>query len=154
MTSTDGPKPAPRPRPPRPSPRAAVAAALVAAFAVGAGATALAQRARPVTFVALTPGPVGAMRDGNPVAVKGEVAELFGDKFVVQDDSGRALVETGPQGDGGRLVAKAETVTVQGRFEHGFIHAVAIQHGDGRTDVLTPPAPPHPGPMGPGPDRP
>ncbi len=154
MTSTDGSQPRPRPRPPRPSPHAAVAAAIIGAFAVGAGATALAQRARPVTFVALVPGPVGAMRDGNPVAVKGQVAELFGGEFVVQDDSGRALVETGPRGEGGRLVAQAETVTVQGRFEHGFIHAVAIQHGDGRTDVLAPSAPPRPGPRGPGPDRP
>lgn len=154
MTSTDGPQPRPRPRPPRSFPRAAVAAAVIGAFAVGAGATALAQRARPMTFVALTPGPVGAMRDGNPVAVKGRVAELFGGKFIVQDDSGRALVETGPGGEGGTLAAKDETVTVQGRFEHGSIHAVALQHGDGRTDVLAPPAPPRPGPMGPGPDRP
>ena len=154
MTSTDGSKPAPNVRPPWSSTRTAVAAAIVGAFAIGAGATALAQRARPVTFVALTPGPVGAMKDGNPVAIRGEVAEVFGNKFVVQDDSGRALVETGPRGEGGGLAAKDETVTVQGRFEHGFVHAVAIQHGDGRTDVLAPPGPPRPGPMRPGPDRP
>ncbi len=106
--------------------------------------------------MALTPGPVSAMKDWAPVAVKGTVAEIFGDKFIVEDDSGRALVETGPQGDTGKLVAKSETVTVQGRFEHGFIHAVAIEHGDGHTDVVAPPGPPHPGPMRPdaGPDRP
>lgn len=138
--------------------RSAVAAALLGAFAVGAGATALAQRGHAVTFVALTPAPITAMKDWSPVAVKGQVAEIFGNKFVIQDDGGRALVETGRQGEGGGLVAKSETVTVQGRFEHGFIHAMAIQHADGRNDVVGPPGPPPPHPprpVGPeaGPDR-
>ena len=30
----------------------------------------------------------------------------------------------------------------QGRFEHGSVHAVAILHGDGRTDLVGPPGPP------------
>ena len=83
------------------------------------------------------------------------MAEIFGNKFVIQDDGGRALVETGRQGEGGGLVAKAETVTVQGRFEHGFIHAVAIQHADGHNDVVGPPGPPPPRRLDPGagPDR-
>ena len=80
------------------------------------------------------------------MAVKGKVAEIFGNKFILTDDSGRALIETGRQGEGGRLVAASETITVQGRFEHGFVHAMAIQHEDGRTDLIGPPAPPH-GPM-------
>jgi uncharacterized protein YdeI (BOF family) len=127
--------------------RAALAAALVAAGAVGAGATAIAQHGRQPTLVALQPAPVATMQDGSAVAVKGDVAEIFGNKFILADASGRALVETGRQGEGGGLVAKSETVTVQGRFEHGFIHAVAIQHGDGRTVMLTPPPPP-PRPLG------
>ena len=122
MTAIPEPKPAPNP-PPRSARRpgrTAVAAAVVGAFALGAGATALAQRAHPpITFVALNPGPVTAMKDWAPVAVRGTVVEIFGNKFIVEDDSGRALVETGPQGDNGHLVAKSETVTVQGRFEHG-----------------------------------
>lgn len=150
-----GPEPARPPRTLRLS--ATLAAALVGAAAVGAGATALAQRGRAVTLVALTPAPITAMKDWSPVAVRGRVAEVFGNKFVIQDEGGRALVETGRQGEGGGLVAPAETVTVQGRFEHGFIHAVAIQHADGHNDFVGPPGPPHPpramGPIG-GPDRP
>ena len=134
--------------------RTALAAALIGACAVGAGATAIAQRSQAVTVVALAPAPIIAMRNWSPVAVKGEVAEIFGNKFVIQDDTGRALVETGPQGEGRNLVAKSETVTIQGRFEHGFIHAVAIQHTDGRNDVTGPPgAPPRPLGPGGGPDR-
>ena len=90
-------------------------------------------------LVTLTPAPIATMQDWRPVAVKGQVAEIFGNKFIVQDDSGRALVETGPEGEGVNLVAKSETVTVQGRFERGFIHALAISHADGRTDLLGPP---------------
>lgn len=153
----------PGPGPLTPSPwharrhRSALAAALIGACAVGAGATALAQRGRAVTLVALTPGPIAAMQASSPVAVKGQVAEIFGNKFVLQDEGGRALVETGRQGEGRGFVAQAETVTVQGRFEHGFIHAVAIQHADGHNDLVGPPGPPPrpPRPMGPmaGPDR-
>jgi hypothetical protein len=162
MSNTDETRPQQGPVPARtPSRkvrrRTAVAAALLGAFAVGAGATALAQRGRAVTFVALAPAPITAMKDWSPVAVKGQVTEIFGNKFLIQDDGGRALVETGRQGEGGGLVAKSETVTVQGRFEHGFIHAIAIQHADGRNDVVAPPGPPphRPRPVGPdaGPDR-
>ena len=122
-------------------------AAVLAAFAVGAGATAIAQKGRTTTYVALTPAPIASMKDGAPVAVQGSIAEVFGNKFVVQDGSGRALVETGREGEGRDLIAKDESVTIQGRFDHGFIHAIAIRHADGRTDALTPrpPAPPHPG---------
>ena len=86
------------------------------------------------------------MKDWNQVAVKGQVAEIFGNKFILADDSGRALIETGREGEGGKLVAKSETVTVQGRFEHGFVHAMAIQHSDGQTTMLGPPGPPPPRP--------
>ena len=105
---------------------------------------------RAVTFVALAPAPITAMQDWSPVAVKGQVAEIFGNKFVIQDDSGRALVETGRQGEGGELVAKSETVTVQGRFEHGFIHAVAIRTPTDTTTSWHRPARPRPrAPMAP-----
>ena len=129
--------------PPRPSKRRLVTiAAVLGAFIIGAGGgAAVATHNRAVTFVALTPGPIKAMQDQAAVAVKGQVAEIYGNKFVVQDDSGRALVDTGPAGDGGALVAKSETLTVQGRFEDGFIHAVAITHADGRNDVVGPPGP-------------
>jgi len=124
--------------------RVAFAVALLGAFAIGSGATAVALHARRPALVMLTPAPITSMRDWSEVAVKGQVAEVFGNKFIVQDDSGRALVETGRSGESGQLVAKSETVTVQGHFEHGFIHAEVISHPDGRNDFLGPPGPPPP----------
>ena len=52
-------------------------------------------------LVMLTPAPITSMRDWSEVAVKGQVAEIFGNKFIVQDDSGRALVDTGRSGETG-----------------------------------------------------
>ena len=127
----------------------ALFAALLVAFAVGGGVTAAALQARRPAVVMLTPAPITSMHDWSEVAVKGQVAEVFGNKFIVQDDSGRALVDTGPSGEIGNLVAKSETVTIQGRFEHGFVHAQAISHSDGRNDFVGPPGPPPLPPGGP-----
>jgi hypothetical protein len=130
-----------------------LAAAFLAAFALGGGVTAAALQARRPTLVMLTPSPIASMANWSEVAVKGQVAEVFGNKFIIQDDSGRALVDTGPIGENGNLVTKSETVSVQGRFEHGSIHAQAISHPDGRNDLVGPPGPPPLGSPG-GPRRP
>ena len=118
-----------------------VAAGILGAFVVGAGGATLAARHRQPAIIALTPAPIATLKNGTAVALKGQVAEVFGNKFVVQDDSGRALVETGPAGDSGTRVAKSEPVTVQGRFDDGFLHAMVITHGDGRTVIVGPPGP-------------
>jgi uncharacterized protein YdeI (BOF family) len=134
-------------------------AVLAVGAAAGAGGTRLAQRWQPQGVMLLQPVSIAAMQDGTPVAVKGNVAEIFGNKFIVQDDSGRALVDLGPRGESGDAVAKDETVTVQGRFDRGAIHAQIVSHADGRSEAFGPPRPPHPdrGPPGlraeRGPDR-
>ena len=119
---------------------------LVVGLAGGAGAMKL---ARPSVEVApMTPVAISAMADDSLVTIKGKVAEIFGNKFIVQDDSGRALVETGPQGEGGKLVASSELVTIQGRFDDGFLHGSYIVHEDGRTEALGPAGkPPHKQPL-------
>jgi uncharacterized protein YdeI (BOF family) len=149
--------PASSPPPPEPSTRfspfgsgtrsPALFATLLVAFAIGGGVTAAALQARRPSLVMLTAAPITSMHDWSEVAVKGQVAEVFGNKFIVQDDSGRALVDTGRLGESGQLVAKSENVTVQGRFEHGFIHAEVISHPDGRNEFVGPPGPPPGGPM-------
>ena len=139
----------------------ALIAILAIGAAAGAGATKLAQRWEPQSVMLLQPGPVDKMADDSTVAVKGSVAEIFGNKFIVEDGSGRALVDTGPRGEGGNFFAKGEAVTVQGRFDRGVIHARVVVHADGRSEAFGPPRPPRPdrGPpdrraeRGPGPDR-
>jgi hypothetical protein len=95
-----------------------VVGALAAPLAMGAVGLSLAQgtsfQPTPVEPVAIQ-----ALAPSGATAIKGTVAEIFGNKFVVQDPTGRALVETGRDGEDGKLVAKGEAVKVQGRFETG-----------------------------------
>lgn len=119
---------------------------LVVGLAGGAGAMKLVTPS--IEMAPMTPVAISAMADDSLVTIKGKVADIFGNKFVVQDDSGRALVETGPEGEGGKLVASNEMVTVQGRFDDGFLHGSYIVHEDGRTEALGPAGrPPHRGPL-------
>ncbi|MET3858975.1 hypothetical protein [Rhizobium sp. OAE497] len=104
-----------------------------------------------VDLAPLTPSSISSLKDDwSTVTVKGTVAEIYGNKFIVQDETGRALIETGPAGESGSIVAINEPVSVQGRFEHGFLHASYVVHQNGRTDALRPPPgpPPHGRPIG------
>ena len=124
---------------------AGVAAVALAGSLAGAALAADPVRPdQPQAVMLLTPGPVGKLQTEGPVAVKGTVAEIFGNKFILQDDSGRALVDLGPRGDEGNVVAKGEAVTVQGLFDRGVVHAQVLVRADGRAEAFGPPRPPRP----------
>ena len=131
--------------------RRLVGVALVAAIAVGAvgGAFAsrVAHRYMPQQVMLLQPGAIGQMKPDTIVAAKGKVAELFGNKFILDAGSGRVLLDTGPHGDRAPAADKDETVTVQGHFDRGQIHAQLLVRANGDTLAFGPP-PPH-GPRGP-----
>lgn len=129
-----------------------VVGAVAATLAVGAAGLSLA-RGGDTSLTPVVPTAIASLASSATVAAKGEVAEVYGNKFVMQDGTGRALVETGRDGEDGKLVAKGETVTVQGRFENGFLHARLIGHTDGNTVTLGPVGGPPPGPPGPAGDR-
>ncbi|GBD50741.1 hypothetical protein [Methylopila sp. Yamaguchi] len=132
------PKPAEPIRPKR-GRRAIFAAAgvalLAAGAAAGAGAASFARHGGG-EMAPLAPVAISAVKDGAVTTVRGKVAEIFGNKFVLQDDTGRALVETGRAGEGGKLVAADEAVTVQGRFEDGFLRAAWIVRADGAAEKV------------------
>ncbi len=118
--------------------RARMAAIALVAFGIGGVAVHVADGRRASVVVALTPGPVAALKDGAAGAVKGQVTDVFGNRFVVSDETGKALVDTGRAGEGTPLVTPGETVTVQGRLDRGALHAVVLSHADGRQDALDP----------------
>jgi uncharacterized protein YdeI (BOF family) len=110
---------------------------------VGAGAAAMKFMNQNEAQVLLEPVAVSAMTDGSTVAVKGTVAEIYGNSFIIQDASGRTLVEAGHKRGwsfttAAPLVAKDEAVTVQGRFDNGSIHASMLVHADGKAVDLRP----------------
>ncbi|TCA06528.1 hypothetical protein E0H68_30900 [Rhizobium leguminosarum bv. viciae] len=122
-----------------------VIAAAVALVIGAAGGASAVKMMRPTPEMApLTPVAISAMPATSLITIKGKVAEIYGNKFVLQDESGKALVETGRAGEGGALVTRDEPVTVQGRFDDGFVHASYLVRQDGRTEALRPPkGPPH-----------
>lgn len=67
-------------------------------------------------------------------SVRGRVVEVFGDRFVVDDGSGRALVEVGDVPAG--LVATGQTVTIQGRVVPGGLRARFVVGADGRVTAV------------------
>ncbi len=138
-------EPAPAKPPRRPGARRGlVVGALALPLALGAAGLSFAQKGE-VATTPLEPVAISALAPSGAVAARGEVAEIFGNKFILQDATGRTLVETGRQGEGGDLVRKGETVTVSGRFEKGFLHAAALVRADGTTTRLKPAGGPPPG---------
>lgn len=130
---------------PRRSLLAGVALAVLAiGAAAGAGGVKLAQRWQPQDVMLLQPGAISKLQDGNPAAVKGTVAEIFGNKFILDDGSGRALVDLGPRGEDADAAVRGETVTVQGMFDRGIVRAQIVSHADGRAQAFGPPPPPPP----------
>lgn len=89
------------------------------------------------------------------VTIRGRVAETYGNKFVIDDGTARTLVDTGRAGDEAKLVGDGMPVTVQGRFERGFVDASFLVDAAGKVTALGPMGGPHDrhGPRGPGEDR-
>lgn len=141
------------PKPPHDKRKRRVAALSVTGFAIlalgaAAGAGAMKLTRPSMELAPMTPVAISAMPDSSLVTIKGKVAEVFGNKFIVQDESGRALVETGPAGDDGKLVALNDAISVQGRFKRGFLHASFIVRQDGGVEALGPAGgPPRHGPL-------
>jgi hypothetical protein len=85
------------------------------------------------------------------VTIKGRVAEAFGSRLVIDDGTGRTLVDAGPRGDA--LAPLNAIVTVQGRFDRAAFRPDFLVDPSGNVFPLHGPRGPHRGPHGrPGPD--
>ncbi len=141
----DHPRPSPVRRL-RDRPRAALAAVALLALGGGAGAVAMHATRPSVTMAPAVPVAIRSLSSSGIVTIRGRVAEIYGNKFIIADASGRALVETGREGEDGRLVTAGEPVTVQGRFDRGFVHAAFLVGPDAKVVALGPlGGPPHGG---------
>lgn len=119
------------------------------------GAVVMAETRPSVSMAPAKPVAIRSLSSTGIVTIGGRVAEVYGNKFVMHDSTGRALVDTGREGDKRQLVTVNQPVTVQGRFERGFVHAAFLIGPDGKVLALEPlagpPHRPHDGPdRGPG----
>lgn len=108
--------------------------------AAGAGAVSLTRPHVDMAPTIATPTAKLAQASGI-VTVRGRVAAIYGDRFLVQDASGRALVDAG-RGASTDL-RTGSSVLVQGRFDNGQLHAHYLVDASGVVQQVGPPPPPH-----------
>ncbi len=118
--------------------RLAFAAAGLLVIGGAAGAVTVAATRPSVSMAPANPVAIRSLADTGIVTIRGRVAEIYGNKFVMQDPSGRALVDLGREGENGTLVSGGQTVTVQGRFEQGFVDAAFLVGANGKVAALGP----------------
>ena len=136
----------------RPAGLAVLGAGLLA-LGGATGAVVMAETRPTVSMAPATPVAIRSVSSTGIVTIRGRVAEVYGNKFVMDDGTGRALVDTGREGDQRQLVTSNQPVTVQGRFERGFVHAAFLVGLDNKVLALEPLAGPPHGPHD-GPDAP
>ncbi|MFN3676303.1 MAG: hypothetical protein ACK4TC_10005 [Sphingomonas pseudosanguinis] len=127
----------------------AAAATVLIALGAGGGAAAVSMTRPTVTMAPTTPTPIAKLAStGGIVTAKGRVAEVFGDRFVVQDATGRAMVASNRDA----MPAVGSNVMVQGRYDDGVMHAQYLVNPQGTVTPVGPPPPPPGGcaPGGPG----
>ena len=130
--------------------RLALAAAGLLVVGGAAGAVTVAATRPSVTMAPATPVAIRSLQSDGIVTNRGTVAEIYCNKFVMADPTGRALVDLGREGEDSNLVSAGQPVTIQGRFEHGFVHASFLVGAGGKVTALGPVGGPPRGPHGPG----
>ena len=127
----------------------AAAAAILIALGAGGGAAAVSMTRPSVTMAPTIPTPIAKLSStSGVVTAKGRVAEVFGDRFVVQDATGRAMVASNRDA----MPSVGSNVMVQGRYDDGVMHAQYLVDPNGSVVPVGPPPPPG-GPRGPGAPR-
>jgi len=91
------------------------------------------------------------------VTIKGRVAENFGSRLVIDDGTGRTLIDGGPHDGDTTLAPLGATVAVQGRFDRAAFHPSFLIDASGTVTPVGPPPghhhPDHDGHRGPGDDH-
>lgn len=87
------------------------------------------------------------------VTVRGKIAEIYGDRIVLQDASGRAMIDVGREAQG--VLKAGAPLMVQGRYDDGQLRASYLVDQAGEVTPVRPdarggPERGHHGPGGPG----
>lgn len=130
--------------------RLALAAGLLAVGGVAGASVAHLQRPS-IEMAPTTVKPIANLANASGiVAVRGRVAENFGNNFVLADGSGRTLIAADPNGT---APAVGSVVTVQGRVDDGRLRPSFLTDQAGVVTPVGPARGPHGGPGRDGPGR-
>ncbi|WP_394653850.1 hypothetical protein [uncultured Sphingomonas sp.] len=115
-------------------------AALLAIGATG-GAAAMSMTRPTVEMAPTVPTAVAKLpATSGLVTVRGRVAGVYGDRVMVQDQTGRALVDVGRDAAAG--LRTGAPLLVQGRFDDGQLRAHYLVDSAGAVQQVGPPPPP------------
>lgn len=96
--------------------------------------------------------PIGSL-DSRGVTIQGTVTDVFGNRVILQDQSGRTLVDLGPPHASTLRVAPGERLTVVGEPRENGFHARTVTREDGTTTTIERGPPPKGDRAGPRPER-
>ncbi|WP_052507710.1 hypothetical protein [Sphingomonas hengshuiensis] len=120
-----------------------IGAAVLLALGAAGGAGAVSLTRPSVQMAPMVNTPIAKLAASSGiVTVKGRIAEVYGDRFVLQDQTGRTMIDAGRETGASPVVG--QTVTVQGRFEEGQLHAAYLVGPDGKVSVMGPAGGPRP----------
>lgn len=102
----------------------------------GAGAVTVAMTRPVATMAPATPVAIRALSPEGIVTIRGRIAEVYGHHFILADGSGRALVDAGRASETRFTVG--QSLTVQGRYEDGFVHAAFLVDTAGKVTQVGP----------------
>ena len=118
---------------PRLSPRTKIGAGAFVLLAVGAagGAGAMSLTRPAVEMAPVVPVAIARLPQADGVVtVRGRIAQVYGDHFVLNDGTGNALVDTGRTTD--NAVQAGRTMTVQGHYNNGTLRASYLVNPQGQ----------------------
>lgn len=92
---------------------------------------------------ALAQTPIGSLSSGG-ITIEGTVTDVFGNRFVVQDSTGRVLVEAGPERHHRLDIRPGERLRITGRPDKGGFDAFTIRRENGTEIFIRPPYGPPP----------
>ena len=121
--------------------------AVLLALGAAGGASAVAATRPDIEMAPRVAVPIASLpqRDG-VVTVKGRVTDVYGDRFVVADRTGKTMVAAGRDRLG--TVTAGQPLLVQGRYDDGQLRASFLVSPDGQVEAVGPVGPRR----GPGPD--
>ncbi|WP_298093221.1 hypothetical protein [uncultured Sphingomonas sp.] len=116
--------------------RAAVAVALLAIGAAAGGTGGAAFSHPEIRMAPTTVTPIARLAGSQGIVrIKGRITEVYGDRFVMADGTGRAMIDAGRPD---RLPAAGQTISVQGRFDDGQFRAAYLVSADGMVEQVGP----------------
>ncbi|WP_019515155.1 hypothetical protein, partial [Sphingomonas sp. Mn802worker] len=120
-----------------------IAAAALVAIGVAGGAGAVSLTRPSIEMAPTVPTAIARLpQSSGVVTVKGRVAEVYGNRFVVQDGSGRTLVDAGREAQ--NAVRVGTPMLVQGRYDQGQLRARFLVDSSGSVQEVGAPPPPPP----------